>query len=326
MKKIFCIFTALILFFSIISITTISSAATLDTIDVDLSKEKVAPGEEVSVIVNFGQQMGSYTVTVNYDTDIFDYIGSESGADNSVDGEAIVTYHYVANGSESPRTSEKLTFKANSELTSSNPTDLTVTITGLANPDAVSYQDPDDSYIKDVLVEPNYVNYSLDLSYTGIITKDKEKDMKLTTTSTMGKNYDHVRLIAEVTAKPEDNATAKLLATQDDGNEIDLFVSGWGEADGYALGGRNVKQELALRGVFSHDGKYTVHIKLIDRDDSDATIAEKNFDITVGETKVAETEEKLPETYPSTGITEYIFVIFAIIILTVMYFIFSKHE
>ncbi len=331
MKKVLYVFMAFALFFTLLTITTTASAATLGTINVETTKEKIAPGEEVSVKVSFGQDMGAYTVNTAYDNDIFEYVRSEGGTANNAGDKVILTYHYTE-GVGQPSTNATITFKAKEGLTGSNPTDLSVTLEGMANPDASErYDNITDAYVKDVLVEPNYVDYTLKLDYTGTVKKDEPKDMKLITASSMGKNYDHVRLIAEVTAKPSDTATAKLLARQADGNEIDLLQSGWGEADGYALGGKNVKQELALRGEFNTNGKYTIHVKLIDRDDSDKVIVEKSFDVSVGETKVEQptnqkpsTSEKLPEKYPTTGMTKYVFIVATIVVLVVVYVVINK--
>jgi len=338
MKKIFYVFTILILFFSLISVTNIVQAATLDTVSAETDKAKIAPGEEVKLTVSFGKDLGAYTVNVAYDNAIFEYVSSEGGTANDTTDKVILSYHDTTGGTN-PRTNAVITFKAKEELTGTNPTDFSITLEGMSNPDASErYDDITTAIIKDILVEPNYIDYTLKLDYTGDIKKDEAKDMKLITESAMGKNYDHVRLIAEITAKPADTATAKLLATEENGTEIDLLQSGWGEADGYAIGGKNVKQELALKGEFNTDGKYTVHIKLIDRDDSDKVIAEKNFDIPVGKTTTQTpttpekpsteekptTTEKLPETYPQTGIMQYTLVAIAIVTLVISYVILNK--
>ena len=337
MKKVFYAFTILILFFAIIFVPSLSSAATLDTVSAEVNKTKIAPGEEVNLTVSFGKELGSYTIYSAYDNSIFEYVSSEGGTENDEGDRVILTFHDSTGGS-SPRSSATITFKAKEDLMASNPTDFSITIEGMANSDASErYDNITTPIIKDVLVEPNYVDYSLKLEYTGTIKKNEQKDMTLITESSMGKNYDHVRLIAEVTAKPSDNATAKLLATQDDSTEIDLLQSGWGEADGYAIGGKDVRQELLLRGEFDTDGKYTIDIKLIDRDDSDSVIAEKSFDITVGETVVETpsteeptneqtTEEKLPEAYPQTGMMQYIIVVIAILVLISIYTVLIKSK
>lgn len=331
MKKLFSIFTILVLFFTLLSVYSVSLAATLDNVHAEVSKAKIAPGEEVNLTVSFGKDLGAYTVNAAYDDAIFEYVRSEGGTANDTGDKVILTYHDTTGGT-SPRTNAVITFKAKAGLTTSNPTDFSITLSGMANSDASeTYDDITTPIIKDILVEPNYVNYTLSLDYTGVIKKNEAKDMKLTTASTMGKNYDHVRLIAEITAKPKDDATAKLLATDNSGAEIDLLQSGWGEADGYAIGGKDVKQELLLRGEFNTDGKYTVHIKLIDRDNSDSVIADKNFDITVGEQNPAtdtkpNTDEKLPTTYPQTGMTQYVYILLAVLALLVLYFVLRNHK
>ena len=334
MKKLFSIFTILVLFFIIISVSSVTSAATLNNVSAEVSKSKIAPGQEVNLTVSFGKDLGAYTVNATYDDAIFEYVRSEGGTANDTGDKVILTYHDTTGGTN-PRTNAVITFKAKTGLTASNPTNFSITLTGMANSDASeTYDDITTPIIKDVLVEPNYINYTLSLEYTGTIKKNEAKDMKLITASTMGKNYDHVRLIAEITAKPKEDATAKLLATDKSGAEIDLLQSGWGEADGYAIGGKDIRQELLLRGEFNTDGKYTVHIKLINRENSDSVIAEKSFDITVGE-KVAEkpttptkpsTEEKLPTTYPQTGMTQYIYILLAVLALVVAYFVLTNHK
>ena len=332
MKKLFYVLTILILLL-FISIPSISSAATLDTVSVETSKTKIAPGEEVSVTVSFGKDLGAYTIYTAYDNAIFEYVRSEGGT-ASDDGDKVILTFHDATGGSNPRTNAIITFKAKEDLTGTNPTDFSITLEGMSNSDATErYDDITIPIIKDVLVEPNYVDYTLKLEYSGVIKKDEQKDMKLITESKMGKNYDHVRLIAEVTKKPSDTATAKLLATQSGGVEIDVLQSGWGEADGYAIGGRNVKQELALRGEFNTDGKYTIHIKLIDRDDSDAVIVEKSFNVEVGEkvvetpiTETPVTEEKLPETYPQTGVMQYAIIAVAIVALVAVYVVLTKSK
>ena len=334
MKKLFSIFIILILFFTIISVSSVTSATTLNNVSAEVSKSKIAPGQEVNLTVSFGKDLGAYTVNATYDDAIFEYVRSEGGTANDTGDKVILTYH-DATGGTNPRTNAVITFKAKAGLTTSNPTDFSVTLSGMANSDASeTYDDITTPIIKDILVEPNYVNYTLSLDYTGVIKKDEAKEMKLTTASTMGKNYDHVRLIAEITAKPKADSTAKLLATDNSGAEIDLLQSGWGEADGYAIGGKDVKQELLLRGEFNTDGKYTVHIKLIDRDNSDSVIADKSFDITVGEKEVEKpttdtkpsTDEKLPTTYPKTGMTQYVYILLAVLALLVVYFVLRNHR
>lgn len=325
MKKVFYILTILILFFALISIPSVSSAAALTTVTTEVSRAKIAPGEQVKLTVKFGRSLGAYTINADYDKNIFEYVSSEGGTANDTGDQVILTYHDTAGGTN-PRANATITFKAKSDLTASNPTDISVTLEGLANNNASETYDDITTPIKaNVLVEPNYVDYSLTLDYTGEITKNVGKDMKLITASTMGKNYDHVKLLAEVTSKPEDTATSKLIAIKD-GTETDILVDGFGGTDGYSLGGKNVKQELALRGEFSTDGKYTIKVKLVNLENNNATIAEKSFDVIVGKitTQKPSTDEKLPSKYPQTGTTQYMIIATIIVALVVAYFVVDK--
>lgn len=100
--------------------------------------------------------------------------------------------------------------------------------------------------------------------------------------------------------------------------EHDVILSGWLEPSGFGLGGV-VNEVLNFRGVFSEDGTYALTLKLIDRDASDAVIATKTIDITVGEqaTEIeAAKEEQLPTEYPKTGSNVYLsLTAFAIVII-----------
>lgn len=152
----------------------------------------------------------------------------------------------------------------------------------MANPDAsITYDDITVPIDKSVIVEPQYVDYNIDLKYTGDVIVNEEKEMKLTIASKMGKNYEHTRILAEATTP--DGATAKLLGTDAQQLEHDIIQSGWGDADGEAIGGKDVLKELDLRGVFDKIGDYTIKLKLIDRDNSDAEIVSKTFNINVKE-------------------------------------------
>ncbi|MCI9177953.1 MAG: LPXTG cell wall anchor domain-containing protein [Clostridia bacterium] len=338
MKKSIYLFiiAVLILFMILVPVSTVK-AASLDNLQVEVSKAKVEPGQEVTVTTNFGKNLGAYTVDVAYDNNLFEYVRSEGGTENDNGTRVRLTY-YDTTGGTTPRTNAKVTFKAKENIVTSNPTDFAITLEGLSNADASeTYDDITTPIKKDVLVEPNYVDYNLTLNYTGTIEPKVAKDMTLITSSSMGKNYDHVRLIAEIAKEPSKDATTKLIAINDASQEIDLIQNGWGDAAGYSIGGKNVKQELKLKGEFSTVGDYTIHIKLIDRDNSDSVIVEKSFNLKVAEKQQAKpdtgttnkpnnTQEKLPESLPKTGNTQYV-VIFAIIaVLAISYYFLSKRN
>ena len=348
MKKILYLLTIVALLTMTIFTTSnmVMAATPLNSVETKISKDKIAPGEEVTVTVNFGTELGAYTVNVAYDNAIFDYVSSDEGTPTD-DGSRVKLVFYDSTGGSATRNNANITFRAKDTILTSNPTDFAITLQGMANGDAsVTYDDILVPIEKDILVEPNYVDYALSLEYTGTIEPNVQKDMTLITESSMGKNYDHVRMIAEVTKKPSDDASVQLLATNEQDQELDLIQNGWGEADGYALGGKDVRQELLLKGEFSEVGDYTVNIKIIDRDDSDVVVAQKDFNFTVserpvnngeeptvppteetpseGETTVPEenkNNEEMPETLPKTGNTQYGIIIGFIAILVVAYIV-----
>lgn len=291
MKKIVSIIS-IFLMFSFMFFTSTSFAAQLDTIDITTDKQTVHPGEEVSVMIQFGQALGAYTFDIAYDQNLLEYVSVDGGTANDT-GTKVRAYFFDATGGSNPREYMKMTFRAKSNIITSNPTDLSITAEGLANPDAsVQYDDITVPIIKNIVVEPQYEDYDIQLNYTGDIQIEEEKEMQLIIASAMGKPYEHTRIIAEATT-PQ-GGSVKLLGTDNQNLEHDIIQSGWGDADGDSIGGKDVKKELSLRGVFSHAGTYQIKIALIDRDNSDAEIASKTFSVTVSEKQTV-----TPPTTPS---------------------------
>lgn len=314
-------------------------AAALDTIDITTTKQTIHPGENVTVNIAFGKDLGAYTFDIAYDNNLLEYVSSEGGTANDT-GTKVRVYYYDQTGGSTPRTTMSVTFKAKTGIDASNPTDLSITAEGLANPDAsVSYDDITTPIIKNIIVEPMYVDYKIALNYTGDVKENVEKDMKLVISSEMGKNYEHTRIIAEVTG-PTDG-TAKLLAIDSQSLEHDIIQSGWGDAQGDPIGGKDVVKELDVRGLFNKAGDYNIKFKLINRDDSDAEIASKTVKVSVKgenepttdkdeETNKPTTEntekDETPETLPKTGNTIYFAAIPAIILLASVYGIFKRKD
>lgn len=301
-KTISLIITTLIIVTLLLTVK--SYAASLDTVKFDVNKTVVRPGEEVKVTIDFGKQLGAYTVDVNYDNNIFEYVSVDGGTANDTTDKVKVTFH-DATGGTNPRESMSIIFKAKEGITTSNPTELTATAEGLANADASeTYDDITTPLVKNLTVEPEYKDYQITLEHTGNIEKDVEKDMKLTYSSAMGRYYEHARLIAEATT-PKD-ASVKLLATEGVTKaETDIIQSGWGDPQGYKIGGKDVSQVLNVRALFSEVGEYSITLKLIDRDNSDTVIAQESFEYKVSEKEITPPEEKKPEqTTPETKPSE----------------------
>lgn len=337
MKRLISIVTILFMIF-MLTFSAGVYAAPLDTINITTTKAKVHPGENVTVEVEFGKELGAYTVDVAYDNNLYEYVSVEGGNPDD-NGTRVRTVFHDTSGGTSPRSNMSVTFKAKDVLTS-NPTDFSITANGLSNPDAsVTYDDITTPIVKNTVVEPKYEDYNIKLEYKGDVIKNEKKDMKLTISSAMGKNYDHTRIITEVTTPK--NATIQLLGTDNAGLEHDLIQSGWGTADGDPIGGKNAAKELALKGIFSDSGKYSVTFKLIDRENSDAVIESKTVDITVKDTattsKPTDTDKeetkpstkpnnKKPTTMPKTGNTIYGYLVPTIIILGAAYVALKKKD
>ena len=308
MKKAISIVTIIaVLLLSIFS--TGVYADTLDTINITTDKATVHPGENITINIDFGQNMGSYTADIAYDNNLLEFVSAEGGTEND-NGTRIRVYFFDSAGGTNPRRTMSVTFRAKEDIITSNPTQLSVTFEGLANPDAsVTYDDITTPITKNVTVEPEYVDYTLSLEpVNGTLVKGEENEMKLTYSSPMGKYYEKARLVAEKTSGTGD---VKLLATDEQSLEHDIIESGWGEEQGYEIGGKDVSQVLNVRGVFSEVGDYKITLKLIDRGNSDTVIAEKIFDFTVKEKEEqlppeqeGETENKPEEIVPPTEVEE----------------------
>lgn len=345
MKKIVSIITIITMLFLLLFSVNIY-ADTLDTLDINPDKSIVHPNENVTLNINFGQALGAYTFTVAYDNNLFEYVSSEGGTANDLGDKVKVTF-YDSTGGTNPRNNMSVTFKAKAGITTSNPTDLSVTAEGLANSDAtVTFDDITTPIVKNVTVEPAYVDYALNVTFAGDIIKNEEKEMKVTMLSAMGRYYDHARLIVTDLNIPS-GATATMKGTDNGGVEHELLQSGWGDASGYKIGGV-VNQELTFTGLFSEEGTYSFNLKLIDRDNSDQVIAEKaiHFDVkevntpaptpkpepeqnqeTTTETKPEEStevEEKLPSKLPKTGINEEMLIGSLLVFFMVGYVVINK--
>ena len=294
--KIIFILTAIIMLFLPV---TVSYADSLDTIQVDVSKTTVRPGEEVTLTINFGTVLGAYTFDIAYDNNIFEYVSTSEGTPNDDSTRVRVVYHDISGGSGG---SESLTvkFKAKVGIETSNPTEFSVTAEGMSSPDTfTTYDDIVTPIVKNITVEPEYQDYNINLEYTGDIIAGEEKDMTITYSSSMGRFYEHARLVVE--ALTPSGANVKLVGIDDNQGEEDIIQSGWGDPQGYKIGGKDVSQVLNVTGLFTDAGDYTITLKLIDRDNSDSIIAEKEFTFNAIERS---SQENTSETENSNNVTE----------------------
>ncbi len=350
-KKILTFFITLILVLFLLQINIYAASVPLGSVDVSTSKSKIVPGEEVKVTINFGTDLGAYTFDVAYDNSIFEYVSAEGGTPNDNGTRVRVTY-YDSSGGTNPRTNMSVTFKAKESLTTTNPTNFSVTAEGLANADASQeYDDITSAIEKEVTVEPKYEDYKLNLNYSGRVVENEAKELTLLTTSNMGRNYDNVMLKAEITSRPE-NSNIKLTAIDGASQEVDILQDGFGATSGYSLGGKNVKHELLMTGNFDKVGEYKIKFSLLDKDNTDQVIVEKEFSINVVDKNTAQneeqnnnennnqvtegtdnknnlnnnTEENLPKELPKTGMTRYGYILAVLSILVSGYVVTKNYK
>lgn len=303
MKKVLGLITIFFCVF-MIALSMKVYAVSLDTINISTDKHTVHPGETVKVNIDFGTDLGSYTVDVAYDKQLLEYVSAEGGLANDT-GTKVRVFFVDSNGGATPRKNMSVTFKAKDEILTSNPTEFSITAEGLAGSSpSNSYDDITIPIIKDIIVEPNFIDYDIALNYTGDVIVNEEKNMEIVISSKMGKNYEHTRIIAEVVTPNGENV--KLLAKDSQNLEHDIIESGWGSAKGDPLGGKDVLKKLSARGVFTGKGDYTITLKIINRDNSDSEIASKTFKVNVKE----KTQQNTPNTNtntttpPATGETD----------------------
>ena len=288
MKKIFLGIVSLIIFIIII-LTGKNYAATLNNIEVNTDKTTIRPGQNVTVSINFGESLGAYTFDILYDNAIFEYVSVDGGTANDTSDKVRVVF-YDETGGTSPRNNMSVTFKAKDELTTSNPTQFLISAEGLGNSDATSsFDDITTPITKDVLVEPEYIDYVINLEPTSNLIKDKENKMKISYSSSMGRYYEHARLVAEATT-PE-GATVEITGVDTNNTEYDFIENGWGAVEGYEIGGKDYALVLNVIGVFSEIGDYEIKLKLIDKDNTDSIIAQNTFNLTVIEETTIQPEQ-----------------------------------
>lgn len=266
-------------------------AVSLNAFDVQISKTLIRPGEEVTMQVNFGEALKAYTVKIAYDDNIFDYVSSEGGTAVNTFDKIIMSYGDTEMPVEA-RGSLSVTFRAKSSLTTTNPTNFVVTSDNMKNADgSVTYDPITTGFTKDLIVEPEYEDYEIKLTHIDTIVKGKPIDMVLSYSSAMGRPYAHARLVAEVATS---GGTAQLLGTDESDSEHDIIQDGWGSKEGYEIGGKGVTQELHVRAIFSELGDYTITLKLIDKENGDAVIAQRSFPFTAVDEQIEPNYDIVP--------------------------------
>lgn len=327
----------IILFFITINaffLGTHVNAETLNSLNIELDKEILHPGEEVNVNIDFGQTLSSYEINVAYDNKLFEYVSNNRDVNVADNGDVLtLTSNILSNATELNKLSIK--FKAKNDITTTNPTDFKITVQNLVDGiTGETIQNPISPVDKSLIVEPIYTEYKINLDYNEPILKQEIKNMKLVITSDMGKNYSNTKIYADVLTETDGNV--EISAIDSNGEKIDFIYEGWGNEQGESLGGKNIVKELDLETEFSKAGNYIITFRVVDMNNSNFVIASKAFEIRVEESNTnieknikSNTQNNIknkPSTLPKAGNTIYFIIIPIGIILVLAYWYFKKRD
>lgn len=178
MKKIAILFT---IFVSIVVFTSINTfAASLSSLNITQNQTTIKPGEQVTLTVNFGTKLGSYTFDFAYDKSKLEYVSATGGEVND-NGTRVRVYYFDSTGGSNPRENMTITFKARTTISSATTDQIKVTAEGLANADAsVQYDDITTATSKTVTIEPEVTTTNETKSNTSSANKSTPKKLPST--------------------------------------------------------------------------------------------------------------------------------------------------
>jgi len=283
-KMIFFVSVFMIVF--VTAFTVKSNAEEIVYINTSINKTIVHPGDTITLTIGFDKPLGAYTLDILYDDNLLIYENFTEGNLYDLANGIRIEYYNDTTASNGLI----ITFRAKPGITTSNKTNFAVTGTGLASITDEKYENVDIPVNKNFTVEPEYTDYTISLTYDGIILPSEEKELKIGITSPIGRYHDKVRLIAEL-IKPV-GSLVTIIGLDNTNTEHDLIKEGWGDISGYSIGGKDFSQEFKFIGMFDTPGNYRLSLRLVDLD-GNITIVEKSFDIRVG--------EELPKELPKTG-------------------------
>lgn len=171
-----------------------------------------------------------------------------------------------------------------------------------------------------------------DVSYDGTVTVNEEKNALIILAGENAPVYSNVRVKVDI----EGPAKPKILATDALGTEIDIAEWGyWGPEAGFAIGG-TFSNETPIRATFTEAGAYTIKLSLLNVQNGNDILAEKQVTIQVQAAQtdapaVNETVNELVneltneivntpvEELPKTGTSLGEYVIYAMMLFVVIY-------
>lgn len=175
--------------------------------------------------------------------------------------------------------------------------------------------------------------YQFELEYEGEIVANEEKEAKVILSGTDATAYSKVRIKIDFVSGP---GTPKILATDSGGTQFDLGQLGyWGPEAGFAVGG-TFSNVTPIKATYPEAGTYVHKLSLINLENSNAVIAEREFTITVAAQQVPPTDENpgennnqnMPnevvnntiEEIPQTGISAFEYGVCAIVVAGTIFF------
>ena len=340
-----------------LSIQINSFGESLENLKIDIDKSIVHPKEEVTLKIDFGRLLSEFEINIAYDKNLFLYYSANKDI-NLYDNGDVVTLTYPTMSSKDAISEIEVTFKAKKEITTTNPTDLKVTVQNMK--DSLTdelIENPLLPIEKELVVEPVYKEYQFLLEHDDRLTPNKEINMKLVLKSEMGQIYQNAKIYATITSEKE--SEVQMTATDLLGKKYNILEEGWGGENGESIGGENISKELNLNTIFSDSGNYKITFELKDLNNSEFVIASKTFNLIVNdenknqnniskienailENKIATSSEGIkieenkvngtneivykPTTLPKAGSTIYFLILPSIGILILIYCIFKKKD
>ena len=344
-----------------LSIQINSFGESLENLKNDIDKSVVHPKEEVTLKIDFGRLLREFEINIAYDKNLFLYYSANKDI-NLYDNGDVVTLTYPTMSSKEAISEIEIIFKAKKEITTTNPTDLKVTLQNMK--DSLTNELIENPLLpieKELVVEPVYKDYQFFLEHDDRLTPNKEINMKLILKSDMGQIYQNAKIYATITSEKE--SEVQINATDLLGKEYNILEEGWGGENGESIGGENISKELNLNTIFSDSGNYKITFELKDLNNSDFVIASQKFNLKVEdevqtlnsinktdnikienmaqnketisseetklkENKISSTNEIIykPSTLPKAGGTIYFLILPSIGILILIYCIFKKKD
>ena len=165
---------------------------------------------------------------------------------------------------------------------------------------------------------------SFDISYQGEVKVNEEKSALIILAGQNTPAHTNVRVKVDI----QGPLTPKILATDSSGIEHDIAQLGyWGPDAGFAIGG-TFSNETPIKATFTYPGAYAIKLSLIDVQNANNILAEKEVTIQVKEATannpivnqvVNEIVNEPVSELPKTGISLGEYAVYAIMLFVVVY-------